>query len=501
MPVTWYLSGVTLSDGGRAFGSFVYDAATGVHSHVNIVTTPGVATTTGTGLLAGKNYTQPISAFSAPTQLLAASAVPAVPNETGYFALVTFAPLTDNGGSLTLSPSTIAEAACANSTCTTFNAGVFRTITGGRVIATTNTAAKIWYLNNIKFDDGGQAEGSFVFDASSGLFSNVDVWVTGGAAFANRVHYVAAKGATTFQAGASLVALVTANPAQTGDRMFLGVLSAPMTNAGGTILPTPGATGAREFTCLALDCTAVGGARLVVSGQITTVKPADYNRILSDIVDGGNFQTTIIASNMSAVAGSFSISFFQDNGAPFNVPGIGTSTAVTVPARGTATLVTTGTGTLQQGWARLDGADDFNVIAVFRLKNANAAGDVENSVFGEPLGATVVSFPFDNTNGAVGGLALTNSNQAIGVTVLAVAYDEVGNVLTNNTNITLPAGGHTAFNFQNQNGYITMAGKKGILRLFAIPNGDAPVPFNGLNGLLLKFLPNLTNTTVQAIHQ
>ena len=115
---------------------------------------------------------------------------------------------------------------------------------------------------------------------------------------------------------------------------------------------------------------------------------------------------------------------------------------------------------------------------------------------------TSVSFPFDFTNGTIGGLALTNSNPTVGVRVLAVAFDENGTVLTNNTNITLPANGHTAFNFQNQAGYSTLAGKRGVLRLFSFANGvDAAPPFAGVNGLLLQFLPNLTNTSIQAVHQ
>ena len=56
-PVTWFLSGVTLSDGGRAFGSFTFDATTTTYTNVNIMTTPGTATTSGGVQLGGKNYT------------------------------------------------------------------------------------------------------------------------------------------------------------------------------------------------------------------------------------------------------------------------------------------------------------------------------------------------------------------------------------------------------------------------------------------------------------
>jgi hypothetical protein len=66
----------------------------------------------------------------------------------------------------------------------------------------------------------------------------------------------------------------------------------------------------------------------------------------------------------------------------------------------------------------------------------------------------------------------------------------------------LPANGHTAFTFSTLAAYIHTLGKRGVLRLFVSPNGlDAPTPFNGPNGLLLEFLPNLNSTSVQAVHQ
>ena len=46
-PVTWYIQGVTFSDGGTASGSFNYDAATNSYSQVHITTTPGSVRATG----------------------------------------------------------------------------------------------------------------------------------------------------------------------------------------------------------------------------------------------------------------------------------------------------------------------------------------------------------------------------------------------------------------------------------------------------------------------
>jgi len=51
-PVKWYLQGVTMSDGGRAIGSFVYDSDTDQYTEIDIATTAGEN-------LAGSTYGDP----------------------------------------------------------------------------------------------------------------------------------------------------------------------------------------------------------------------------------------------------------------------------------------------------------------------------------------------------------------------------------------------------------------------------------------------------------
>jgi hypothetical protein len=308
-------------------------------------------------------------------------------------------------------------------------------------------------------------------------------------------------------ASSGVIALVTTTPAQAGDRILMINLGGAMTNAAGTINIAAGATTA-EQTCSAVNCIATSGAlRLLTSGQITTVRPVNYARILSDIVDGNfggsQFQTTIIATNLSDQPVAFNLDFFQDNGSAFNVPGIGSNTVQTVPARGTIFLPSTGgTNTGVQGWARARGAQNLTVTAVFTQKNANAGGDVQNVVNGEPVDTPTFSMAFDNTNGAVGGFALTNPDGLQAMKVLAVAYDNAGNIILNDSSITLNPLSHTAFNFQSQAGYNVLVNKKGLLRIFAIPTTlPGTAPLIGLNGLMIKFLPNSSTATIQAVHQ
>ena len=507
VPVTWYLSGVTFNDGGRAFGSFVYDASINTYSSIDIMTTPGTNTTSGGAASGGKNYglTTVASITSNAAQLNVLSIGAQAPTQTGQLLMVFVTQLTDSGGSSQLDTISISELVP--------NFGG-RNFSGGKVVASSGIGAKTWYLNHVVFDDGGQATGSFTYDSDTGAFSNVDVWVTGGIVFPGvPLHFTVARVAAGNGATNSPV-FATKLPTLLGDRALTTVVSIPLLNFGTTQTLVTGATGgARETSCVTTSCGLLDPTvtRLVTGGTLTQIKPAGYTKILSDVVDGGGFQTTVFITNLTDFPATFNARFYQDNGSAFNIPGIGSQTTgsqtiVTVPPRGTSVLASTGIGVLggavAQGWARIDGADSFNASALFTLKKANVAGDVQNSVFGEPQGMTSVSFPFDFTNGTIGGLALTNSNPTVGVRVLAVAFDENGTVLTNNTNITLPANGHTAFNFQNQAGYSTLAGKRGVLRLFSFANGvDAAPPFAGVNGLLLQFLPNLTNTSIQAVHQ
>src|SRR5260370_7191267 len=59
-PVAYTLSGVTLSDGGTASGSFSYDAAANTYSNINIVTTTA-------GTRSGATYNSVSIAFAADT--------------------------------------------------------------------------------------------------------------------------------------------------------------------------------------------------------------------------------------------------------------------------------------------------------------------------------------------------------------------------------------------------------------------------------------------------
>lgn len=501
IPVVWYLNGVTFTDGGAATGSFIYDADTNTYSSIKIFTTPGTGVTSPASVGAGGNYTEQSPGVASPTSDILMTDSPTITGVTRGLRLVFSAPLTNLGGNVPLNAG-VTEGFCSVVNCLSVGTD-FRVNATGSVVALSAAGPKTWYLRDMRFDDGGLAIGSFVYDAVTNTYSNIDIWVTPGSTFSASRHYVAASPI----ANAGEIAVVVSNPAQAGDRILLITTDGVKTNAAGTLNIGGGGTVAEE-SCAAVNCTVLSGPlRLLTNGLITTERPAGYAAILSDIVDGSFggsvFQTTVIATNLSDQPVAFSLDFSQDNGSAFNVPGIGANSVRTVPARGTLFLSSTGgNGAGIQGWARARGVDDLAITAVFTQKNANAGGDVQNVVNSEPVNTATFSMAFDNTAGAVGGFALTNPDGNHAYKVLAVAYDGSGNIILNDSSITLNPLSHTAFNFQNQAGYNVLVNKKGLLRIFSIPASvSVTPPLLGLDGLLIKFLPNSSTATIQAVHQ
>ena len=135
-PVTWVLQGVTFSDGGTASGSFVYDADTNTYSSVNI-------TTTTTGTYTGHTYATVVAGFSSATALLTVT-TPSYTTGTPNFYLTFTSPLTDSGGTLTLSVGNnptqdSAEAHCDDVTCNSVEAP-FRLVVSGGSMSTVASA-------------------------------------------------------------------------------------------------------------------------------------------------------------------------------------------------------------------------------------------------------------------------------------------------------------------------------------------------------------------------
>ena len=150
---------------------------------------------------------------------------------------------------------------------------------------------------------------------------------------------------------------------------------------------------------------------------------ASITRTLSHAGDGNGFKTTVLLTNTGTQSASYSLQFDDGQGnAPSPPIGLelGTLTG-TIPGGGSATIRTAGTGSFI-GWAELTAP-------------ASVGGSV---IYSQPFlktiqegTATIVSagtqhffLPFDNTNGAVTAMALTNSGASTANLTVTVRYSD-----------------------------------------------------------------------------
>lgn len=127
-----------------------------------------------------------------------------------------------------------------------------------------------WNLQNWTFDDGGTASGSFVFDATTGQYSNVSVQSTTGSVRAgasyDRPNPASAGNATFASWVTGLFADYTNTP------VIAVNWDSALTDAGGTVAVNLGGFHG-EFGCSNAICA--GGtapSRLLTSGAVTTAE-------------------------------------------------------------------------------------------------------------------------------------------------------------------------------------------------------------------------------------
>jgi hypothetical protein len=130
-----------------------------------------------------------------------------------------------------------------------------------------------WTFQNAIFTEGGVAVGSFVYDAGTDIFSDMNVTTSGGDTFAfPGINYAVGSGGSNTITGTT----VPVDDDLTNTWAFSILLLENMTNAGGTIgfdLPTQGGSGfAGEALCGDAICSGDSWqeVRLFASGSITT---------------------------------------------------------------------------------------------------------------------------------------------------------------------------------------------------------------------------------------
>lgn len=134
-------------------------------------------------------------------------------------------------------------------------------------------AALHWQLNGVTFSDGGKAFGGFDFDASTGVYSNINITTTAGSVLQGSYYSSAAPYAnSTANSFFNGVSTVPVFPFSTF-ALALGFAHV-LTPAGGTV-PI---TGAQESTCVDATCSFVTPQRPITAGTVSAISTSTARR-------------------------------------------------------------------------------------------------------------------------------------------------------------------------------------------------------------------------------
>ncbi|MGJ5814646.1 choice-of-anchor V domain-containing protein [Paludibaculum fermentans] len=204
--------------------------------------------------------------------------------------------------------------------------------------------------------------------------------------------------------------------------------------------------------------------------------PTTTTYALPQLAFGGGWYTALYFNNSTGSAVSVKASFFGQDGNPLTVPDAGgTTKTLAIAPSGTAIFEATNTGSLTQGWVKVDLPEGVTGYAIFRQSIQGRA----NQEAVVPLTGVVDSTStliWDDTAFATA-VAIANPN-ASAVTVNVNVLDSAGNSIGAST-IDVPANGKTAALLRDLPGLGGMTGSRGLAKL--------SVPSGGLSVLGLRF--------------
>lgn len=191
------------------------------------------------------------------------------------------------------------------------------------------------------------------------------------------------------------------------------------------------------------------------------------DQILSQVVDGGGWQTTIRLANLAPGAVRFQLLFFGDDGRPLTLPfaGIGNSTTVTgvIAPGGTATIRTLGQASATvQGWAELDMDGLIGGFAVLRQQVPGQPAEQATVPISSRF-STDFAIAFDNTGTLTTAVALVNPSPFVAAIVTVIFRNEFGVEIGRNT-FTLGPLTHSASTLPSA--FPFTAGQRGMAEFF-----------------------------------
>jgi trimeric autotransporter adhesin len=202
--------------------------------------------------------------------------------------------------------------------------------------------------------------------------------------------------------------------------IYAGALPAGLSlnSATGTIGGTPTAAGPYSFTVEAADSSSPTQTARGTPENGTVNLPGSITDVVAHAADGNNFKTTFILIDTDSSAAPYTLRFDDESG---NIPSSPVPLAVgslegTISAGGDITVSTAGTEPYV-GWAELSAPSSVGGSVIYSQQNANSPTRQEGTTTLNSTGSTHFFVPFDNTQGAVTAMALTNPGPSANVTV------------------------------------------------------------------------------------
>ncbi len=138
--------------------------------------------------------------------------------------------------------------------------------------ASAGAATVTWTLDNVTFGDGGTATGSFVYDASTNIYSSISIVTSASPSWIPTTSYGVVDVAPSITNAGQVAFINTASAGALPDRSFayrlLLKFSSPLTDAGGTasLINFPPSA---EMFCVSPSCIPPSTLRQIDAGQVT----------------------------------------------------------------------------------------------------------------------------------------------------------------------------------------------------------------------------------------
>ncbi|MEQ1947862.1 MAG: hypothetical protein ABL995_11775 [Bryobacteraceae bacterium] len=213
---------------------------------------------------------------------------------------------------------------------------------------------------------------------------------------------------------------------------------------------------------------------------------------ITHVTYNGGFTSVFFLVNTGSAAALFNLAFFDESGAPLNVP-------LLLPQTGNNTTTSALTRTLSAGAMMVvETVANDSAASISGSAQLTASGSVSGfeifrwTTFGQEASVPLETrtpgsyfLVFDNTNGLTTGVALANAASS-GATIAVRTFDKNGSLLRTDT-ITLPALGHTSFLLPGT--FPATADKVGTVE-FVVPQGGK------INAIGLRAKADGTLTTI-----